>query len=75
MSMENWPFIIVRCFGTGARNNDFIRCTFEAQKQHPGLINEIWFSGYRFKDWDYNEKFVQESLLYRDECSVTTGKP
>ena len=40
-----WPFAILRCYGTYEQNRDFFSRVFAAQERHPGLVNEIWFSG------------------------------
>ncbi len=70
--MENvlWPFIIIRNYGTGAENPDFLRSLFAAQKKYPGLINEIWFAGNVFETWEVNQKIAHENTVYRDECKA-----
>ena len=44
---ENWPFVIVRCYGSHAENRVFNDRLFAAQERHPGLVDEIWFCGDR----------------------------
>ena len=43
--MKKWPFIIMRSFGCGGDNDEFLQELFAAQERHPGLVNEIWFGG------------------------------
>ena len=68
MMDEKWPFLIIRCYGTGLKNRNFIRCTFDAQTRHPGLVEEIWFAGNALEARDANLACAEESLIYRDEC-------
>ena len=68
MKQQEWPFIIIRNYGTGLENKNFIRCTFEAQRRYPGLIEEIWFSGNALAAWEVNQKLALENLIFRDEC-------
>ena len=42
---DDWPFIIVRCYGTHLANREFNDRLFAAQERHPGLVDEIWFGG------------------------------
>ena len=39
------PFALLRSYGTYEDNRDFTERVFAAQERHPGLIEEIWFSG------------------------------
>jgi len=63
-----WPFVIIRNFGTGLENKDFLRMVFDAQRRHPGLVEEIWFCGNRIAEPAENERLAKESLPYRDTC-------
>ena len=40
-----WPFAILRNYGSYERNRTFCERVFAAQKRHPGLFDEIWFGG------------------------------
>ena len=42
---EEWPFMILRCYGHYEANSNFINRAFAAQTRHPGLLDEIWFGG------------------------------
>lgn len=68
MSDSAFPFIIIRCYGTGEENRNFITSTFAAQRQYPGLVNEIWFSGNVLEAWQQNELLARQSLPFRNEC-------
>ena len=63
-----FPFIIIRCYGTGEENRSFITAVFAAQRQYPGLVNEIWFSGNVLEAWQQNELLARQSLPFRNEC-------
>ena len=65
---ENWPFIIIRCFGTGWENKDFIRSAFAAQQKYADLVNEIWFCGNELAPWETNRRIAEENLIFKDEC-------
>lgn len=69
MAMNSeWPFVIVRNYGTGNDNREFLRCLFSAQERHPGLVEEIWFSGNSIDGLDIVEQEARESLPFRDTC-------
>ena len=40
-----WPFAILRSYGSYEDNPRFTARVFAAQERHPGLIEEIWFCG------------------------------
>lgn len=42
---HEWPFTIVRSYGTGDSNRRFTNALIAAQDRHPGLVEEIWFGG------------------------------
>ena len=42
---SEWPFAILRSYGSYENNRDFFGRMFAAQERHPGLFGEIWFGG------------------------------
>ena len=40
---EEWPFAILRSYGSYTANKRFTDRVFTAQDRHPGLFGEIWF--------------------------------
>ena len=42
---SQWPFAILRSYGSYAENKLFTDRVFAAQERHPGLFEEIWFCG------------------------------
>jgi len=67
---SEWPFIIIRNYGTGKANHNFTVSLFNAQKRYPGLVNEIWFGGGGSLDGlNVIEEKIQENLPYRDSCN------
>lgn len=63
-----FPFIIIRCYGTGLANDGFLNILFESQKKYPGLVNEIWFAGGSFNGLEDAERECREILPYREIC-------
>lgn len=66
---SEWPFVIIRSYGTGEGNRDFLQCLLEAQKRYPGLVNEIWFGGNSLDGLEITERKTCENLPWREECS------
>ena len=42
---NGWPFLILRSYGSYEQNRVFTERAFDAQRRHPGLLDEIWFGG------------------------------
>ena len=45
LAAGEWPFAILRSYGSYGNNRVFTERAFAAQERHPGLIEEIWFGG------------------------------
>ena len=68
---NEWPFAILRCYGSYAANREFIDRVFAAQERHPGLFEEIWFggSGNLFTEAEKTgEKAAADNLAARERC-------
>lgn len=66
--MKKWPFIIMRSFGCGGDNDDFLQELFAAQERHPDLVNEIWFGGSSIDGISVTEAKARQNLTYREQC-------
>jgi len=70
-AVEDWPFAILRNYGSYEQNRDFLNRAFAAQERHPGLIGEIWFCGLgpAFGDPDRaGEEAAKENLAAKSIC-------
>lgn len=65
---KSFPFIIIRSYGSGKQNDRYTRQIFEANRRHPGLVEEIWFSGGTLDGKEVIDQETKENLPYRDEC-------
>lgn len=69
---SEWPFAILRSYGSAAGNPRFTERIFAAQERHPGLIDEIWFAGGVSDIFASPEEFgtgaAKENLAARDRC-------
>ena len=69
---REWPFAILRNYGSYEANRDFLSRVFAAQERHPGLFEEIWFGGVKgdaFGDPDQMGAGVAEiNLAARPIC-------
>ena len=45
LPLPEWPFAILRNYGSYEANTNFLGRVFAAQERHPGLVDEIWFAG------------------------------
>ncbi|MCQ2389676.1 MAG: hypothetical protein MJ138_08180, partial [Kiritimatiellae bacterium] len=67
-----WPFAILRSYGSHASNPRFTERVFAAQERHPGLIEEIWFSGGARDNFAAPEEFgagaARDNLSARARC-------
>lgn len=68
LPMESYPFIIIRIFGSGKQNDLYTQQIFDANRRHPGLVEEIWFSGGTLDGKEVIAQEIEENLPYRDEC-------
>jgi len=66
--MNEWPFIIIRSYGTGFDNDVFTNHIFSANERHPGLVNEIWFGGNSLDGLDEVRKKAANNVPYRERC-------
>ena len=51
-----WPFAILRSYGSYSENKLFTERVFAAQERHPGLFGEIWFGGDGGLDYTAEER-------------------
>ncbi len=51
-----WPFAILRSYGSYEENKLFTERVFAAQERHPGLFGEIWFGGDGGLDYTAEER-------------------
>ena len=66
---NEWPFAIVRCYGTGDENAQFLEALFAAQERHPGLTEEVWFcGGGTGSASNAYEQAIAPNLGWRDRC-------
>ena len=67
---DDWPFAIVRSYGSGDANKNFTEILLAEQDLHPGLIDEIWFSGAGALDPDalVRQVGIDENIRWREEC-------
>jgi len=68
---NEWPFAILRSYGTYVRNKTFDDLAFAAQERRPGLFGEIWFSGCRdpFAKPDVaGRAATEDNIGARDRC-------
>ncbi len=70
---NEWPFAILRSYGSYASNPRFTERAFAAQERHPGLLDEIWFAGgskngnfVPVAEW--GEGAARENLSARERC-------
>ena len=67
-----WPFAILRSYGSAAKNSRFTERIFAAQERHPGLIDEIWFAGGSSSLFappeDFGAGAAKENLPVRERC-------
>lgn len=64
-----WPFAIVRSYGTGDENAQFLEALFAAQGRHPGLVEEIWFAGGGTGSGsNAYEQAIAPNIGWRDRC-------
>ena len=40
---KEWPFAILRVYGSYVANSNFVERVFAAQERHSGLLDELWF--------------------------------
>ena len=67
----DWPFVIVRNYGTYLDNRAYVNRLFAAQERHPGLVEEIWFcaNGDEFGDPEaYARSVAERNLPAKDIC-------
>ena len=69
---NEWPFAILRSYGSFAGNPRFTARLFAAQERHPGLIEEVWFGGGCKGNFcspeEYAEGVTREVLPARERC-------
>ena len=68
---RDWPFAILRSYGSYARNRTFTDRVFAAQERHPGLFEEIWFAGLDdpfVSSETAGRKVAEENLEARARC-------
>ena len=67
----DWPFVIVRNYGTYLDNRAYVDRLFAAQERHPGLVDEIWFcaNGDEFGDPEaYARSVAERNLPAKETC-------
>lgn len=68
---SQWPFAILRNYGSYEDNRNFLDRVFAAAARYPGLIEEIWFSGVKdiFGDPDrMGEEAAELNLAAKPIC-------
>ena len=68
---NEWPFAILRSYGSYADNRLFTDRVFAAQERHPGLFGEIWFGGDGGIDFPAEERgrlAAEKNAGVRERC-------
>lgn len=68
MKSDNWPFIIVRVWGLGDANKEFLENLYDWNKENPNIIEELWFANSNQDTVEAQDKIIEELKPFRQQC-------